>query len=221
MKASGLPEVLQPNGVLSIIQRDIESGGEYFALNILKNLLEEDQTVFVFLYEPFTVFKRNCGHVGLDVNEYIGKNLILFDVFGSMYHIPAPTAGIHQLSGYLDDSVFIIKLKEWANSILKSRDWKRLWIFTYTSAGVCKLFTRPSLVYKLIWGLRKILIQEIEDAGTILTLSTVECPEIEDIAYFASDVVVETLIMDGKRVGIITKGPNEGRVFELFRGDER
>jgi len=213
--------MIPPDGVLSIIQRDVESGGEYFALEILKDLLENDQTVFVFLYEPFTVFEHNCEHVGLNLQRYLNKNLILFDVFGSIYHLPAPYEGVNQLSGYLDDSVFIIKLREWANKILESREWGKLWIFTYTSTGVCKLFTKPGLVYKLIWGLRKILVERIQESRTVLTLSPPECPQIEELAYFASDIVVETFLDSRKkRKGIITKGPNEGLTFTLFGGDD-
>ncbi|WP_457753005.1 hypothetical protein [Thermococcus sp.] len=222
MNEEPLLKMIPPNGVLSVIQRDIDSGGEYFSLRLLKHLIENGETVFVFLYEPFTVFKRNCENTGLKIDDYLGKNLIIFDIFGSMYHIPLPGESIHQLSGYLDDSVFIIKLKEWAYKMLESREWKNVWLFSYTSTGVCKLFTKPNLVYKLIWRLRKLITSKVENANTILTLSAPECQEIEEVAYFASDIVIETFVdHNGQRIGIITKGINEGQIFHLFRGDEK
>ncbi|GAB6134873.1 hypothetical protein [Thermococcus henrietii] len=211
--------MLPRGGVLSLIQADLESNGELFSLMALRWLLERGDSVFLFLYEPFRVFENNARNVGLDVKEYLGRNLHVFDAFGSVYHIPREEEGIHQLSGYLDDSVFIIKLREWALRTLESREWRNLWIFTYTSTGVCKLFRRPYLVYRMIWAMRELLLNSADNRGTVLTLSEPECPEISSLAYITSDVVIETHVVGGRRVGIVTKGPNEGRVFELFGGE--
>jgi len=222
MRMDAVERVLQAlpeGGVLSLIQVNLESNGELFSLAMLKRLLERNETVFLFLYEPFRVFENNATNVGLNVREHLGRNLHVFDAFGSVYHIPKVEEGVHQLSGYLDDSVFIIKLREWAVKTLELGDWKDLWIFTYTSTGVCKLFKRPYLVYRMIWALRELLLSMVNNRGTILTLSEVECPEISDLAYVTSDLVVETHIINGERVGIVTKGPNEGETFELFGGD--
>ncbi|NJE49867.1 hypothetical protein E3E30_09890 [Thermococcus sp. 9N3] len=206
-------------GVLSLIQVALESGGELFSLLMLKKLLEREETVFVFLYEPFRVFENNARNVELDVREHLGDNLHIFDAFGSVYHIPREEEGIHQLSGYLDDSVFIIKLREWAVKTLESGGWSDLWIFTYNSTGVCKLFRRPYLVYRMIWAMRELLLNSAGNRGTVLTLSEPECPDISDLAYVTSDVVIETHVANGRRVGVVTKGPNEGEVLELFGGD--
>ncbi|AHL23352.1 hypothetical protein [Thermococcus nautili] len=211
--------MLPAGGVLSLIQSDLESNGELFSLLVLRRLLERGETVFLFLYEPFRVFENNATTVGLNVRESLGKNLHIFDAFGSVYHLPREEDGIHQLSGYLDDSVFIIKLREWAVKTLESREWRNLWIFTYTSTGVCKLFRRPYLVYRMIWAMRELLLDSADTRGTVLTLSEQECPEISDLAYVTSDVVIETHVVNGRRVGIVTKGANEGEVLELFGGD--
>ncbi|CAI1493017.1 conserved protein of unknown function [Thermococcus nautili] len=211
--------MLPAGGVLSLIQSDLESNGELFSLLVLRRLLERGETVFLFLYEPFRVFENNATTVGLNVRESLGKNLHIFDAFGSVYHLPREEDGIHQLSGYLDDSVFIIKLREWAVKTLESREWRNLWIFTDTSTGVCKLFRRPYLVYRMIWAMRELLLDSADTRGTVLTLSEQECPEISDLAYVTSDVVIETHVVNGRRVGIVTKGANEGEVLELFGGD--
>ncbi|WP_342764465.1 hypothetical protein [Thermococcus sp. 21S9] len=212
-------QMLPTGGVLSLIQVELESNGELFSLLTLKNLLERGETVFLFLYEPFRVFENNAMNVGLNVREHLGKNLHIFDAFGSVYHLPRSEKGIHQLSGYLDDSVFIIKLREWAVRTLESREWRNLWIFTYTSTGVCKLFRRPYLVYRMIWAMRELLLESTDTRGTVLTLSEPECPEISDLAYVTSDVVIETHVLNGRRVGIVTKGPSEGTLLELFGGE--
>lgn len=211
--------MLPEGGVLSVIQVDLESNGELFSLMMLRYLLERGETVFLFLYEPFRVFENNAKNVGLNVREYLGKNLHIFDAFGSVYHLPRREKGIHQLSGYLDDSVFIIKLREWAIRTLESGDWNDVWIFTYTSTGVCKLFRRPYLACRMIWAMREILSDKTGNRGTVLTLSEPECPEISDLAYVTSDVVIETHVVNGKRIGIVTKGPNEGEILEPFGGD--
>ena len=211
--------MLPAGGVLSLIQSDLESNGELFSLLILRRLLERDDTVFLFLYEPFRVFENNATTVGLNIREHLGKNLYIFDAFGSIYRIPRREEGVHQLSGYLDDSVFIIKLREWAVKTLESREWRNLWIFTYTSTGVCKLFRRPYLVYRMIMAVRELLFNNAEYEGTVLTLSEPECPDISDLAYTVSDIVIETHVVDSRRVGIVTKGVNEGEVLELFGGD--
>ncbi|QDA30653.1 hypothetical protein FH039_02140 [Thermococcus indicus] len=221
MKYKQLLNSIPDNGVMAIIQRDMDSGGEYFALQLLRILLEENKTVFVFLYEPFTVFRRNCENVGLSITDYLGRNLVIFDVFGSVYHIPSQEEGIHQLTGYMEDSVFIVKLKEWAIKTLESYRGRDIWIFSYTSTGICKLFTKPSVTYKLIWGLRKLLHSTVKCSKTILTLTPLECSEIEDIVYACSDIVIETFVDEGyKRVGLTTKGPDEGESFSLFGRDE-
>ena len=210
---------LPSGGVLSIIQSDLESNGELFSLLMLRKILERKETVFLFLYEPFRVFENNAGNIGLSVRKYLGKNLHIFDAFGSVYHLPRNEKGVHQLSGYLDDSVFVIKLREWAVRTLESGEWRNLWIFTYTSTGVCKLFRKPYLVYRMIWAMRELLLENAETRGTVLTLSEPECPEITDIAYLTSDLVIETHVVKGRRIGIVTKGPAEGEVLRMFGGD--
>ncbi|WP_297549658.1 hypothetical protein [Thermococcus sp.] len=211
-------QLLPEGGVLSLIQADLGSNGELFSLMILRDLLEEGENVFMFLYEPFRVFESNSKMIGLNVKEYLGKNFHVLDAFGSVYSIPRNENGIYQLSGYLDDSVFVIKLKEWGTKILDSKEWDGLWIFTYTSTGICKLFRRPYLVYRMIWAMRELLLSKVKTNGTILTLSQPECPEISNIAYVTSDVVIETHVIDEERVGIVTKGPNEGKTLTLFGG---
>ncbi|AEH25271.1 hypothetical protein [Pyrococcus yayanosii] len=207
------------NGVLSIIQRDLESNGDLYSLSFLKHLLEAGEKVFVLLYEPFHVFLGNAKMMGIDVEGHLGKELVIFDVFASVNHLERNIPGVYTLSGYLDDVVFVTKLKELGREVLESEMPESLWIFTYTTSGMCKLFSNPLLTYKMIWAMREELLTGLLRVNTIVMFSPIECPDIEDMIYFVSDVIIETMILKGRRVGIITKGPYEGEIFELFGGE--
>ncbi|CAB50542.1 hypothetical protein [Pyrococcus abyssi] len=213
--------LIPEGGIMSIIQRDIESSGDKYGLLLLKKLLESDKFVFVFLYEPFTIFLKNISNIGVNIDNYLNKNLEIFDVFGTMNKIERKRPGIHILPGYMDDMIFIGKLREWAKAILDKRELEReVWIMTYMSSGTCKLFANPLLTYKMIWFLREEGIKKVEPktkTRTIITYSYPECPILEDTIYFSSDIVIETMVLDNKKVGIMTKGPMEGTIFELFK----
>ncbi|BAA29396.1 hypothetical protein [Pyrococcus horikoshii] len=209
---SSIPE----GGILAIIQKELESEGDRFGLLVLKHLLENENNVFLFLYEPLRTFMTNMENLGINVDEYLGENLMIFDVFGSMNKIERKIKGVYKLSGYLDDVVFVSKLKEWAIKTLKTTNIANFWFFTYLSSGICKLFSNPLLTYKLIWALREEILKGYRPK-TIITYSQLECPILEETVYLASDIVLETRIINGKKVGIITKGPNENLIFELFK----
>ncbi|RLF92134.1 hypothetical protein DRN82_00620 [Thermococci archaeon] len=210
-------DLIPENGVMTVVQRDLEANGDRYVLLILKYLLKKGEHVFLFLYEPYTFLTRNLRNIGLNVEEYLDRNLIIFDVFGSINKIEKDVKGVYTLSGYMDDVIFISKVKEWAEGVLKKREVKgnRLWIVTYLSSGVCKLFHNPLYTYKMILLTKEDILKE-KSPRTIITYSPVECPILEDIVYFVSDVVIETKVIKGKRVGIISKGPEENVMFELF-----
>ncbi|AFK22110.1 hypothetical protein [Pyrococcus sp. ST04] len=209
--------LIPERGIMSIIQRDLEANGDKYALLIMRHLLENNNQVFLFLYEPFSILSRNLRAMNLDVTKYLNKNLIIFDVFGSMNKIERNTPGVYTLSGYLDDVIFISKMKEWGRSIIKkfSTDVEKIWLMTYLTSGVCKLFHNPISTYKMIWLMREDVLKD-KSPKTIITYSPVECPLLEDIVYFVSDIVIETKVLKGKKVGIIAKGGEENTIFELF-----
>ncbi|WP_227805325.1 hypothetical protein [Pyrococcus kukulkanii] len=209
--------LIPENGIMAVVQRDLEANGDRYTLLILKYLLEKGELVFLFLYEPYTVLTRNLSNIGLNVGDFLDKNLIIFDVFGSVNKIEKNVKGVYTLSGYMDDVIFISKMKEWAGGVIRRQKIKvdKLWMVTYLSSGVCRLFQNPLYTYKMIWLMREDILKG-KSPRTIITYSPVECPLLEDIVYFVSDVVIETKIIKGKKVGIISKGPEENVIFELF-----
>ncbi|WP_237718482.1 MULTISPECIES: hypothetical protein [Pyrococcus] len=76
-KVQDIVEAIPKNGTLSIVQRDLESNGDKFALKILKYLLENSNMVFLILYEPYTVLKSNLAWLGVNIEDYLGKNLMI------------------------------------------------------------------------------------------------------------------------------------------------
>ncbi|ASJ17299.1 hypothetical protein A3L04_09575 [Thermococcus chitonophagus] len=205
------------NGVLTIIQRDLEAGGDRYALLLLKKLLESGAQAILFLYEPFNVFLRNMENLGADVRNYLGKNLVVFDVFGSVHKIERKEKSIYTISGYVEDAIFVSKVKEWGKELANNWniEYQKLWIMSYLTSGACKLFHNPLYTHKMVWFMKEELLKNKGVRG-ILTYSPLECPELEDVIYFASDVVIETKVIGGKKVGIISKGPLENTIFELF-----
>ncbi|AIF68559.1 hypothetical protein PAP_00565 [Palaeococcus pacificus DY20341] len=219
MNINELLKSIPRNGVLSIIERDLESNGELFGLLLLKKLLEEGKTVFVIVYDPILVFKENLEILGVDFEGVLGKNLFVFDVFGSIHRIERDFDGVYQVKGYIDDSVFVSKFRELLLNVMKGRnDAKELWFFTYLSSSVCKLFSKPIKTYKLILSAKYESKHCVEDIRAVAIYNSWECPELEGIIYSYSDIVIETFFKDGQKVGIITKGGEE-IIFDLFGGD--
>lgn len=219
MNPSELLNSIPKNGVLSIIERDIESNGELFALLLFKKLLEEGKTVFVIVYDPILVFKENLEMLGVDFEGALGKNMFIFDVFGSIHRIERDFEGVYQVKGYIDDAVFVSKFRELLlGAMEKHLNSRELWFFTYLSSSVCKLFSKPLKTYKLIMSVKYESDRSIENIKAITIYNSWECPELEGVIYPYSDIVIETFFMEGQKVGIVTKGGEE-RVFNLFGGE--
>ena len=219
MDISELLNAIPKNGVLSIIERDLESNGELFGLLLLKKLLKEGKTVFVIVYDPILVFKENLEMLGVNFGEVLGKNLFVFDVFGSIHRIERDFEGVYQVKGYIDDAVFVSKFRELLLNAMKDRnDGKELWFFTYLSSSVCKLFSKPVRTYKLIMSVKYESDHCIEDIRAVAIYNSWECPELEGVVYPYSDIVIETFFRNGQKVGIITKGGEE-RIFNLLGGE--
>ncbi|AEC51855.1 hypothetical protein PNA2_0939 [Pyrococcus sp. NA2] len=202
--------------IVSIIQRELEANGDRFGLLMLKHVLESGGTALIFLYEPLNNFLRNLSSVGIDVERYLGDKLWIFDVFATMNRIERNRKGIYTLSGYMDDMIFVHKLKDFLEGYMKNFKPEELWVFTYLSSGTCKLFNDPEVTYKVIWFVALEILGENFPRVVILYYPG-ECKILEDAIYYVSDVVIETLTINGKKVGIVSKGEKEGEIFELFR----
>ncbi|NJE85567.1 hypothetical protein E3E23_06985 [Thermococcus sp. CX2] len=197
---------LGKNNTMAIIERDMESFGALEALKMVNYLLSIEETVWLVSYEPLLSLLANLKFVGINVDDFLGKNLYIVDVFGSMKRIEHLEPGVYVIGGYLDDGVFVTKYRNLIRSFIGSLSQipKRVWIVDYLASDVCRLFSNPLRTYKSIWALRYEVPQS--DIRAILTYNPAECPELEDFIYSYSDVVVEVYTDGGKRHFIVTKG---------------
>lgn len=199
------------NGILSVISRGPDSNGDLLAFRLLKELVSGGERVFVVLYEPLLAFSAGLRSVGLELEELLGENFMVFDAFGSFKNIPRDKPYIYQLRGYLDDGVFVAKYGEFVRNLASSLDGlERVWLFTYLSSGACKLFSNPRKTYKLIWSTKMNVRGIIPDMRSILLYESLDCPEIEEFIYLYSDIVIEALREGRERRLIITKEPRGG-----------
>jgi len=218
MKAVELLDLIPDNGVLSIIERNYESDGDLFVLLLIKHLLKQKKTVFVLLYDPFLVFKENLEEIGVNLDEVLGKTLFILDIFGSVHKIEREIEGVYQIKGYIDDIVFVDKFRDVFFYKVSSISSEEIWLFTYLSSSICKLFSNPLMTYKRLLPVKSTVTQVVKSIKVIGVYNVCECPGIERIVYPYSDIIVETLFKDGRKMGIVTKGYEE-TAFELFGGD--
>jgi len=192
--------------VVSIIDNDISSFTYLLALRSLRTLLEDGKYVWAVSYEPLQSLFRDFRRVGVDYMKYLGRNLYVLDVFGSMRRVDPGLDGVFVLSGYLDDRVFVLKYKTLIEELLSKLSPNEVIVLGYLESGMCRLFDNPVRTQKLLWNLR-------EEAGIrtaeIITYIKSECPALEEFIYLYSDYVFEGVIGNGLRSVIMTKGDGE------------
>ena len=189
--------------IVSIVDRDFSAFTYVPALRSLEKPLKDGKYVWVVSYEPLQSLFRDFRRAGLDYESYLGKNLYILDVFGSIRHIDPGIGGVFVLSGYLDDRVFILKYRTLIQDLLSELGPEEVIVLGYLESGMCRLFDNPVRTQKLLWSLRE--EAGIRTAG-IITYIKSECPALEEFIYLYSDYVFEGLIENGLRRIIMTKG---------------
>ena len=198
-----ISESFLKGNVVSIIDRDVSSFTYIPALKSLQEPLNDGKYVWIVSYEPLQSLFRDLRRAELEYNRYLGKNLYILDVFGSMRHIDSEVGGVFVLSGYLDDRVFILKYRTLIRELLSELNPDDVIVVGYLESGICRLFDNPVRTQKLLWNLRQ--ESGIKTAGMITYIKP-ECPELEEFIYLYSDVVFEGLINGKERSIIMTKG---------------
>lgn len=112
MELSRLVDSIPENGVLTVIARGPDSNGDVIGIKLLKELIRREEPVFVVLYEPLLVFRSNMEREGISLEDVLGEKFVVFDVFGSFKGIDRNLPHVYQLSGYLDDGVFVTKYSD-------------------------------------------------------------------------------------------------------------
>ncbi|AMQ18201.1 hypothetical protein [Thermococcus peptonophilus] len=219
MRLSRFIDSVPENGVLTVVARGPDSNGDVIGIKLLKELIRRGESVFVVLYEPLLVFKSNLEREGVPLEKTLSENFIVFDVFGSFKGIERDLPYVYQLKGYLDDGVFVTKYSDFVRALSGRISTRRIWLFSYLSSGVCKLFKNPKKTYQLIWSTKAGVADKIPDIRAILVYDSTDCPEIENFIYTLSDIVVEVLRDNFERRAYITKGL-EPAVFNPFEGGE-
>jgi hypothetical protein len=194
------------NSTVAVIDHSIESMLYLDALKALKEPIERGEYVWITAYDSLQNTLRDLKRVGIKYRERLGKNLFIFDVFGSVKKIHGPkTDGVLSIGGYVDDNVFILKYRGLVEDILSSLQElpKRVYVLGYHEENMCELFHNPKKVQKLTWGLRRSVPLEILK---VVTYCPVECPPLEEVAYLHSDFVVEGFVEGTERKVVISKG---------------
>jgi len=198
-----LSKSIRDGKVLSIVDRDVSSFAYLLVLGSLKDYLEKGRYVWVVSYEPLQSLFRDFKRAEVDYERYLGRNLFVLDVFGSIKHIDPNLDGVFILSGYLDDRVFVYKYKSLIRELLFERKPEEVLVVGYLESGICRLFDNPVRTQKLLWSLRE--ETEVRTSG-LLTYVQPECPQLEEFIYMYSDYVFEGTVENGRRKLILTKG---------------
>lgn len=194
------------NRIVGVIDRDVSSFTYISALKSLREPLEDGKYVWVVSYEPLQSLFRDLRRAGLEYGRYLGKNLYILDVFGSIRHIDSEVDGVFVLSGYLDDRVFILKYRTLIEELLSKLDPDDVIVVGYLESGMCRLFDNPVRTQKLLWSLRE--ESGIRTSG-LITYIKPECPQLEEFIYLYSDYVFEGFMEGRERRIIMTKGDGE------------
>ena len=198
---------LPPSSVGAIISRGCEANGDLIGLELMARVLKDGKKVFLALYEPFLTFKSNIEKFGISLDDVLGRNLFILDIFGSFKRIERDIEGVIQIRGYLDDGVFAERFGEIEKKILETMNPdKEVWFFTYMSSGACKLFSNPLRTVRLMWSEVHEVMRTNRNIRIVLLYNSKECPELEEIFYLYADVVVEVFLEGGKRKVLVTKG---------------
>ncbi|AIU68976.1 hypothetical protein TEU_00715 [Thermococcus eurythermalis] len=198
---------LPPSSVGAIISRGCEANGDLIGLELMARVLKDGKKVFLALYEPFLTFKSNIEKFGISLDDVLGRNLFILDIFGSFKRIERDIEGVIQIKGYLDDGVFAERFEEIGKKMLEtvSPD-EDVWFFTYLSSGACKVFSNPLRTVRLVWSEVHDVMETTKNIRIVLLYNSKECPELEEIFYLYADVVVEVFLENGKRRVLVTKG---------------
>ena len=191
----------------AIISRGCEANGDLLGLELMARVLKGGKKVFLALYEPFLMFKSNIEKFGISLNDVLGRNLFILDIFGSFKRIERDINGVIQIRGYLDDGVFAERFEEIVTEMLKTvYPNEEVWFFTYMSSGACKLFSNPLRTVRFMWAEVHETMKTNRNIRIVILCNSTECPELEEIIYLYADVVVEVFLEDGKRKVLVTKG---------------
>jgi hypothetical protein len=198
-------KVLKSGRLVGVIDTDVSSFVYLHILQSLGEVLKEGKYLWIVSYEPLQSLLRDLRMVGIEYGKYLGKNVYILDVFGSMKHIDPHMVGVFVLSGYLDDRVFVLKYRKLLKGLIEELNvpLKDVIVLGYLESGICRLFDNPVRTQKLLWNLRGELGSGIPG---IITYIKPECPELEEFIYLYADFVFEGILdIRGRRL-IMTKG---------------
>ncbi len=194
---------LSSNKIVGIVDRDIASFGYMLGLKAIKGDVERGKYVWIVSYDPLQSLFRDMERVGLNYEEHLGKNLFIFDVFGSIKGIEPGMDGVLTLKGYLDDNVFIVKYQKLISEVIDSLKPEEVTVLGHLESGLCRLFKNPVRVQRKAWNLMMEVPLKI---SAVRTYILPECPAMDELVYFCSDLVVEGLVEGNRRRLIVTKG---------------
>ena len=201
-----ISSALSSNKLVSIIDRDVASFGYMLGLEAIKEDVERGKYVWVASYDPLRNLFWDMDRIGIDYEEHIGKNLLIFDVFGSIKGIEPEIDGVFTLKGYLDDNVFILKYQKLISEVIESLRPrpKEVTVLGHLESGLCRLlFKNPIRVQKKAWDLIRGVPLKL---SIIKTYILPECPPMDELVYFRSDLVIEGFVEKDRRKLIVTKG---------------
>ncbi|WP_456366958.1 hypothetical protein [Thermococcus sp.] len=197
--------VLNSNGVVSIIDRDMASFGYLLGLDVAAEYIEGGSYTWLVSYEPLQSLLRDMKRLGINYEEHLGKTLFIFDAFGSMKGIEPEMEGVLTLKGYLDDNVFVLKYGRLVSELIKTLEPRpeSAIVVGHLESGICRLFQNPLKVQRRLWNL---FLEVPLRLSAVKTYLLPECPGMEDLAYFYSDLVIESFLENDERKLVVTKG---------------
>ena len=134
---------LSSNKIVGIVDRGIAAFGYMLGLKAIKGDVERGKYVWIVSYDPLQSLFRDMERVGLNYEEHLGKNLFIFDVFGSIKGIEPGMDGVLTLKGYLDDNVFIVKYQKLISKLIDSLKPEEVTVLGHLESGLCRLFKNP------------------------------------------------------------------------------
>ena len=200
--------VLNSNGIVSIIDQDMASFGYLLGLEIAAEYIENGRYTWLVSYEPLQSLLRDMERIGIEYEEHLGRTLFIFDAFGSMKGIEPEMEGVLTLRGYLDDNVFVLKYGRLVSELLetlKPRPESAI-VIGHLESGICRLFQSPLKVQRRLWNL---FLEVPLRLSAVKTYILPECPGMEDLAYFYSDLVIEGFLENDERKLVVTKGDED------------
>ncbi len=197
--------VLNSNGIVSIIDQDMASFGYLLGLEVAAEYIEGGSYTWLVSYEPLQSLLRDMGRLGIEYEEHLGKTLFIFDAFGSMKGIEPEMDGVLTLRGYLDDNVFVLKYGRLVSELIETLEPRpeSAIVVGHLESGICRLFQNPLKVQRRLWNL---FLEVPLRLSAVKTYLLPECPGMDDLAYFYSDLVIESFLENDERKLVVTKG---------------